>query len=77
MKAELAGNIMAAQRPGLVAIALAMARIMDNPHAIPQQPAAAGRLIELLGKLSKGQPLRGRLAAVQAMTTSANGARFV
>jgi hypothetical protein len=69
VQAELHGNPTADQRPGLVACALAMARILDNPLAMPQQPAAAGRLVELLDKLRKGQPRRGgKLAAVQAMT---------
>ncbi|VBA60293.1 hypothetical protein [Mycobacterium attenuatum] len=68
VQAEIDASPIAGQRPGLAAIALAMARILDNPHAIPQQPAAAARLVELLGKLSKGTQPRARLAAVQKMT---------
>lgn len=68
VQAEIDASSIARQRPGLAAIALAMARILDNPHAIPQQPAAAARLVELLSKLSKGTQPRGKLAAVQAMT---------
>ncbi|VBA60492.1 hypothetical protein LAUMK41_04033 [Mycobacterium attenuatum] len=76
MRAELAGNLAAVQRPGLVACAVAMARILDDPQAMPQQPAAAGRLVELLDKLAKGQQRRGgRLAAVQAMTSAAGRAQ--
>lgn len=41
VQAEIDASPIAGQRPGLAAIALAMARILDNPHAIPQQPAAA------------------------------------
>jgi hypothetical protein len=56
-------------RPGLCAAALAMARLLDNPRAVPQHPAAAGQLVKMLGELSKAahRP-RGRLAAVQKMT---------
>lgn len=75
VQAEIDASPIAGQRPGLAAIALAMARILDNPHAIPQQPAAAARLVELLGKLSKGTQPRGRLAAVQKMTPAVGRAR--
>jgi hypothetical protein len=38
-------------RPGVVQIALALARIMDNPKVVGSQPAAAKVLGSLLDKL--------------------------
>jgi len=60
----------ATDRPGLAAGALAMARILDNPLAVPQQPAAAGQLFSILATLGKGSHRRGQLAVVKAMTAS-------
>jgi hypothetical protein len=62
-------------RPGLCAAALAMARVLDNPKAVPQHPAAAGQLVRTLGELSAGARRgRGRLASVQRMTGGHPGA---
>jgi hypothetical protein len=55
-------------RPGLVAVALAMAAILDNPLAITSQPAAARQLAAVLDVLHKHQVRRGRLAAVRTKT---------
>jgi hypothetical protein len=57
-------------RPGLAQAALALARILDNPKAINQQPAAARQLVAVLNALSKRAQRRGKLAAVKSMTTS-------
>jgi hypothetical protein len=38
-------------RPGLVAAAVAMARILDNPKAVSSQPPAARMLTTLLDKI--------------------------
>ena len=57
-------------RPGLAQIALALARLMDNPRAVNQQPAAAKALVTLLDKLlrsASAQGRRGGLALVRAM----------
>lgn len=72
---ELASLTSAETRKGAAQAALAMARILDNPLAISQQPAAAARLTAILEDLRKGSARRkGRLASVQAMTTkSATG----
>jgi hypothetical protein len=70
-------NGMAAEtRPGLVAIALAMARLLDNPKAVNQQPAAAKVLAAMLEKLRQASApgRRGHLAAVKSMTTSSPSA---
>lgn len=57
-------------QPGLVAAALALARILDNPKAVSTQPAAAKVLVALLEKLrsvaTRGH--RGSLAVVRTMT---------
>ena len=57
------------RHPGLAAVALALARVLDNPKAVSTQPAAARVLITTLDRLhsSLTQP-RGRLAAVRALT---------
>lgn len=43
-------------RPGLVAAALKMGELLDDPKAVPQYPAAAGRLRDLLTELHSVQP---------------------
>lgn len=66
--AELSGTVVQA-RPGLAAAALAMARLLDNPRAVSQQPAAAKVLAALLEKLhSASGGRRGNLALVRTMT---------
>jgi hypothetical protein len=69
VEAELAGLAQAAARPGLVQVALSLARILDNPRPMGQQPAAAGKLADILDRLRKGSA-RGRrrgLSVVKAM----------
>jgi hypothetical protein len=72
VEAELGGLASAELRPGLVQIALAMARILDNPRAPSAQPAAAKVLVSVMDTLHKGsaQGRRGNLAVVKSMTTS-------
>lgn len=66
---ELDGLAQAVSRPGLTQTALALARIMDNPKALNQQPAAAAKLVEVLDKLRKGADAKkSRLASVRDMT---------
>jgi hypothetical protein len=70
-------NGLAAQtRPGLVAIALAMSRILDSSRATSAQPTAAKVLVSVLDTLHKGSAhgRRGNLAAVKSMTTSSPSA---
>jgi hypothetical protein len=68
---EISGLAQAQLRPGLVAIAAATARILDNPRAPSAQPAAAKVLVSVLDTLHKGsaQGRRGNLAVVREMTT--------
>ena len=71
---ELATLTSAETRKGAAQAALAMARILDNPGALTQQPAAAARLTTILEDLRKGSARRkGRLASVQQMTRAATG----
>lgn len=67
--AEIDG-LAAQARPGLAQAALALARILDNPKAISQQPAAAKTLATLLDKLraASARGRRGGLALVRTMT---------
>jgi hypothetical protein len=62
-------------RPGLVQVALAMARILDSPRSPSPQPAAAKVLVAVLEMLRKGsaQGRRGSLAVVRAMSSSDQG----
>ena len=64
--ATLAG---AELRPGLVAAALRMAQVLDNPEALTQWPQATSRLADVLEQLGKGgRKKRGNLATVRGMT---------
>jgi hypothetical protein len=64
-------EISALERPrsGLVAVAVAMAAVLDNPRATSSKPPAAGRLVQVLEKLRSSSPSsRGKLALVRQMT---------
>jgi hypothetical protein len=67
--AEIDG-LAAQARPGLAWAALALARILDNPRAINQHPAAAKVLATLLDKLrsASARGRRGGLGVVREMT---------
>ena len=69
VEAEIGGQATEAH-PGLAQAALAMARILDNPKAVNQQPAAAKVLVTLLDKLSSASARNrgGRLALVRTMS---------
>lgn len=72
--AELATLTSAETRKAAAAGALAMARILDNPNAISQQPQAMARLMAVMDALRQGAGRRkGRLASVQAITREATG----
>ena len=64
------GGLAAEARPGLAQVALCMARLLDNPKALNQQPAAAKVLTSLLDKLASASARRprGGLALVRTMT---------
>lgn len=69
VQVEIEGLQQTLDRPGLAQTALAMARILDDPRARSQQPAAAANLANLLDKLRKGADARkSKLASVRAMT---------
>jgi hypothetical protein len=74
VRAELATAGAAVERPGLTAVALALAEILDDPRHIVTQPAAARQLVAILGMLSKRTQPRGKLALVKSMTTSSPSA---
>lgn len=57
-------------RPDLVAIAIALAALMDNPKATSTKPAACGRLVQVLEKLhATASRRRTHLAVVRSMTS--------
>lgn len=68
VRAELAHTTAAQDRPGLYAIAIRLAQLLDRDDAVPQFSAAAHRLTEILTTLAKSANRRGRLAAVRSMT---------
>ena len=69
VESEIAG--LSEARPGLAQTALALARLMDDPKAKNQQPAAAAKLADILDKLRKGTDSRkSKLASVRAMTSA-------
>jgi hypothetical protein len=67
---EISGLAQAEVRPALVAIAVAMARVLDSTPPTPK-PAAAKVLVSVLDTLYKvsAQGRRGSLAVVREMTT--------
>jgi len=68
VRAQLTGLPAAEDRPGLVAIAIRLAQLMDNQSAVPQFSAAAKVLSDILGVLSRQSRRPGRLTAVRDMT---------
>lgn len=67
--AEIEGLSTAVRRPGLVAAALSMAQLLDNPLSTPQHPPAAARLQAMLAELRLGVAERkGWLADVRSMS---------
>jgi len=70
VRAQL-GELPAAQeRPGVSAVAIRLAEVLDREDAVPQHAAAARALIEVLGTLHKSSARRARLTAVRDMTRS-------
>ena len=70
--AQIALLSTAETRPGLVAIASAMAKVLDSPLAIAQHGSTGKNLAEILEKIGKGSDARqGKLASVRSMTRSA------
>lgn len=69
VREEVAAARAAVDRPGLAAVALALAAILDNPKHVPTQPAAARQLVAILDQLSKRTHRRGTLAVVRAMSS--------
>jgi hypothetical protein len=67
VEAEIGG---VADRPGLVQIALSLARLLDDPSARNQAPAAAKVLVSVMDTLHTGsaQERRGSLELVRTMT---------
>lgn len=63
-------GLAAQARPGLAQAALAVARVLDNPHALNQHASAAKVLSALLDKLraASARGRRGGLALVRTMT---------
>lgn len=73
VRAELAGLKSAESRPGLVAAAIAMAKVLDNRVAVSQHPSAARQLQSVLTDLHKGGAAdRSRLAVVRKMSERAS-----
>ena len=71
---EIGGLTQAEMRPALVEPSR-WRKILDNPGAVSQQPAAAGKLADILDRSHKGAaPRRGGLKLVRAMTTTEGGA---
>jgi hypothetical protein len=53
----------------LVAVALSLAAVLDNPRAISSKPPAAGALVNILNQLQKSaRAARPKLASVRDMT---------
>ncbi len=73
--AELDGLSTASSRPGLVAVAVSLARVLDTQSAVAQHPSAAHRLSEALDKLRRGADAKqSKLAAVRSLAKPARAA---
>lgn len=68
VRAQLAGLPAAEDRPGLVAIAIRLAQLMDTQSAVPQFSAAAKVLSEIITGLTRQSRHPGRLTAVRSLT---------
>ncbi len=51
VRRDLAALQVAVERPADAAVALAMARLLDDPSAGPQHPSAAARLVDVMARL--------------------------
>jgi len=72
---EIEGLPLAATRPAIVETAVSLAKILDNPRAMSQQAAAAGKLADILDRLHKGvAPRRGGFALVPTTVEKGHGA---
>lgn len=56
--------------PGLVGMAVSLAKVLDNPRAISAKPAAAAKLMDIRNELRKMPKAEGKLASVRAMTSA-------
>lgn len=68
VRAQLEHLPAAQDRPGLFAIAIRLAQLMDNQSAVPQYASAAKVLTDIITTLSKQSRRPGRLTAVRDMT---------
>lgn len=66
---ELGTLTSAGTRKAIAEAAISMARLLDNPNAVPQWKGAASELRAIMSELRQGSTKRaGRLASVQRMT---------
>jgi hypothetical protein len=74
VRAELDSSPGAVERPGLSAVVLALAAILDDTRHVATQPGAAKVLASLMDKLHQAgtRGRRGHLATVRAMTDQRN-----
>ena len=68
VRAQLEHLPSARDRPALVAIAVRLAQLLDNPTAVPQYASMARVLTDLIATLSKHSARRTQLSAVRSMT---------
>lgn len=68
VRAEVEG--LSSPRQGLVAAAIALAKVLDDPRATSTKPAAAGKLADMLESLRKsGDQKKSKLTAIRSMTS--------
>lgn len=68
VRAQLEHLPSAQERPGVYAVAVRLAAVLDNQTAIPQHASAARVLTEIITGLSRQSRRPGRLTAVRSMT---------
>lgn len=70
---EISGLQLTSVRPGLAAMAVSLAQLMDDAASKGKRPDAAAKLEQILERLHKGADVRkSRLAAVRSMTSSSS-----
>ena len=68
VRAQLEHLASAQERPGVFAVAVQLAAVLDNQSAIPQHASAARVLTEIIMSFTRQSRRPGRLTAVRSLT---------
>ena len=68
VRTQFEGTAIAQDRPGVFAIAIRLAQLLDDQTAVPQYSSASRVLTDIIATLSRQSRGPGRLRAVRSMT---------